>query len=65
MTAAAERATLTSGVTVQIVAGRFAGMSGRLTEPGSERTVVDLGVPIDGGSGLVSVPVSAVREVER
>jgi hypothetical protein len=49
---------------VLITSGRFAGATGRLLGAGMERVVVDLGVPIDGGNGIVSVPVSAVREVE-
>lgn len=50
---------------VLIVAGRFAGVVGRLLGSGAQRATVDLGVPIDGGSGVVVVPVSAVREVRR
>ncbi|GAB3172737.1 hypothetical protein GCM10027059_42640 [Myceligenerans halotolerans] len=50
---------------VLITSGRFAGQIGRLLGQGPERAGVDLGVDIDGGSGIVSVPVSAVREVER
>lgn len=50
---------------VQITAGRFAGKSGRLLGTGQGRATVDLGVPIDGGGGVVVVPVSDVREVER
>lgn len=47
---------------VDIVEGRFAGRDGRLLGYGTELATVDLGVPIDGGSGVVVVPVSAVRE---
>ncbi|GAB3165903.1 hypothetical protein GCM10027059_24170 [Myceligenerans halotolerans] len=50
--------------TVLITSGRFAGQVGRLLAKGRERVGVDLGIAIDGGNGIVSVPVSAVREVE-
>ncbi|WP_460705987.1 hypothetical protein [Myceligenerans halotolerans] len=52
-------------MTVVITSGRFVGMTGRLLARGPERAGVDLGVPIDGGNGIVTVPVSTVREVER
>lgn len=50
---------------VQILRGRFAGKSGRLLGTGQGRATVDLGVAIDGGSGVVVVPASDVREVGR
>ncbi|WP_460756805.1 hypothetical protein [Myceligenerans cantabricum] len=50
---------------VWIVAGRFAGRAGRLVGSGAEWATVDLGVPIDGGSGVVVVPSSAIQEDER
>lgn len=53
----------TVGIQVQIVSGRFAGWSGRLVGSGEEWATVDLGVSIDGTSGLVLVPASAVREL--
>ncbi|WP_460703665.1 hypothetical protein [Myceligenerans halotolerans] len=56
---------MTSIRQVRIVTGRFAGQSGRLVGSGPERATVDLGVDIDGGSGVVVVPVSAVREAEK
>ncbi|MBE1876167.1 hypothetical protein [Myceligenerans pegani] len=65
MSADAERATLTPNAHVVITSGRFAWMAGRLTGTSAERAGVDLGVSIDGGNGIVSVPVWAVREVER
>ncbi|GAB3174290.1 hypothetical protein GCM10027059_46310 [Myceligenerans halotolerans] len=63
MTAAAE--TDGARVRVQITSGRFAGRTGLLVGAGEDRATVDLGVPIDGGSGVVVVPASAVRESER
>jgi hypothetical protein len=50
---------------VLITTGRFAGENGRLITAGKDRAAVDLGRAIDGGSGIVSVPISDVREVER
>lgn len=54
-----------TATSVQITCGRFAGRSGRLLGTGEGRATVDLGVAIDGGSGVVLVPVADVREVER
>lgn len=65
MTEAAAQVTLTAGMRVRIVAGRFTGESGRLLSPGQGWATVDLGVAIDGGSGIVVVPVSAVQEVDQ
>ncbi|GAB3158306.1 hypothetical protein GCM10027059_02800 [Myceligenerans halotolerans] len=48
-------------VRVRITTGRFAGRSGLLVGSGPERATVDLGVPVDGGSGVVVVPASAVQ----
>lgn len=62
MTAPAEQATT---AVVLIVDGRFAEERARLLGAGSEWATVDLGRPVDGGSGVVLVPVSAVREVEQ
>jgi transcription antitermination factor NusG len=61
----AEPPRLVPGMRVRIMVGRFAGMVGRLTGLGPELAGVDLGVAIDGGNGIVSVPVSALREVQR
>lgn len=59
MSAPAEEAT-----SVLITSGRFVGWTGRLLGIGKERATVDLGVPIDGGSGVVVVPAADVREVQ-
>jgi hypothetical protein len=61
--APAEQAPSAPGVRVVILAGRFAGEAGRLTGVGPKSATVDLGKAIDGGSGVVVVPVGAVREV--
>ncbi|GAB3170265.1 hypothetical protein GCM10027059_36400 [Myceligenerans halotolerans] len=52
-------------VRVWITSGRFAGRSGLLVGSGPDRATVDLGVPVDGGSGVVVVPASAVRADEQ
>ncbi|MBL0886194.1 hypothetical protein [Myceligenerans indicum] len=64
-TAEVEQVKLTPGMRAQITAGRFAGEPGRLIAAGSQWVTVDLGVAIDGGNGVVTVPVSAVRVFEQ
>ncbi|GAB4084032.1 hypothetical protein GCM10028784_06620 [Myceligenerans cantabricum] len=64
-TAEAGRETLMPGMRVQIAVGRFAGAPGRLIAAGPERAAVDLGVAIDGGNGVIVVPVSTVQGFEQ